>query len=153
MGSGNMMGGGLSGIAPLPLNALPDLPNVKSLKPGETRINQAAGSPFGGDDITTTKKAEAPKTASWKIRKIWGQAGGVSGATMQAQLNDGNGNLLNVGKGDPLPDGSIVDSVSVKGVTLSQKGKIDTLSWDELSDSSAASDKTPVSNTKATTGF
>jgi hypothetical protein len=152
--SGGNMAGGVSGIAPLPINALPDLPAIKTpvdIKPGETRIHGSTISPFGDEIKAAT---EAPKKPSWKIRKIWGQAGGVAGATMQAQLNDGNGNLLNVTKGDPLPDGSVVDSVSVKGVTLSQKGKIDTLSWDETGDSPssnpASGSPAPANNDKIT---
>jgi hypothetical protein len=146
MGNINMGGNlanGVTGIPPLPMNAFPELPAVKTpdLKPGEVRINKSDAKPFGGSD---DDGKSAAKKSTWKIQKIWGQAGGLDGATMHAQISDGNGNLMNVAKGDPLPDGSIVDSVSVKGVTLSGKNpkgisKVDDLSWDEAADSGPSS--------------
>jgi hypothetical protein len=109
-------------IPPLPISALPPLGNAdtKNLKPGEVRIKGPADSPLG----TTLASLVAP---SWKVRKIWGQ-----GAQMRAQLSDGHGVLVNVVKGDPLPDGGSVETVSVKGVAVSQNGKITDLGWDSV---------------------
>ncbi len=137
-GTGAFPAGVGGGILPLPAGSLSPLPviNNSPIKAGETRINAPAGAPL-------SNTPDAPSVAvipsdTWKIRKIWGQAGGVSGATMKAQLSNGTGSLLNVQKGDPLPDGKVVEAVSIKGVTLSQNGKIIDLSWDSSTDSEAA---------------
>jgi len=137
------MGAGMGGmgiIPTLPTSSLPSLPQAKDLKPGEVRIRQAADNPLASTGATAQPQAAG---TTWKIRRIWGQAGGVSGATMRAQLSDGRGSLLNVVKGDPLPDGQVVESVSIKGVTLSQSsskgsGKINDLSWEETADSATS---------------
>lgn len=63
---------------------------------------------------------------SWSVRKIWGQGG-----EMRAQLSDGTGVLLNVAQGDVLPDGALVEKLSVKGVTLSTGGKSRDLTWEQ----------------------
>lgn len=119
------------GVPPLPIGALPPLKNAaggtapQDLRPGETRVTPAVGNAF--DPLAKPE----PK---WEIRKIWGQ-----GATMRAQLSDSaSGTLLNVIKGDPLPDGSVVESVSVKGVTTSRNGKIKDLSWEQVSSASSS---------------
>lgn len=62
---------------------------------------------------------------SWKVRKIWGQGG-----AMRAQLAQGD-TLLNVVRGDALPDGAVVESLTVRGVTLSHNGKISDLEWEQ----------------------
>lgn len=139
------MGLGVNVIPTLPVNSLPSLPQAKSS--AQIKVKEAAGNPLEAGGIAMTP-ASGP--ASWKIRKIWGQAGGVGGASMRAQLSDGQGTLLNVVKGDPLPDGQVVESVSIRGVTISQStskgsGKINDLSWEESIESSAA----PVSGTVA----
>lgn len=120
--------GGVGGIPPMPANSLPSLPtDISGLKDGSMPIRNAAGSPFN-DAAAAVKSAVSEK--AWKVRKIWGQ-----GADMQAQLSDGSGTLLNVKRGDLLPDGRTVDSVSIRGVAASQNGKITDLSWDNASDS------------------
>lgn len=125
--------------------SLPALPTDKSglspagAKPGDMRITGAAGNPLAN-------AAPAPmltSTGSWKVRKIWGQPGGLGGAVMRAQLTDGQGTLLNVVNGDTLPGGGIVESVSIKGVAVSQNGKTKDLSWD---DSQSAGDSTNQMN-------
>lgn len=138
-GGGDMSGSGLGIIPTLPVSALPSLPDAKP-KAGGVTIKQSAANPL---DAGGGAAAAEPETTSWKIRKIWGQAGGVSGATMRAQLSNGKGGLLNVVKGDPLPDGQVVESVSIKGVTLSRSsskgsGKINDLSWEEENDSASS---------------
>lgn len=109
-------------IPPLPVSALPPLKNDAPLKSGETRVKNAASSPLDGIG-DTVKSLAAP---SWNVRKIWGQ-----GAGMRAQLSDGRGTLVNIVKGDPLPDGAIVETISVKGVAVSQGGKVKDLSWEQ----------------------
>jgi hypothetical protein len=129
-GMGSMGMGGMGAIPSLPMNALPALPAIKPM--GDIKIHAPSGAPFDAEGIEDKlKDAVKPKSTTWKIRKIFGQAGGVEGATMHAQLTDGSGTLLNVVKGDPLPDGSSVDSVSIKGVTLKGNGKVTPLSWDD----------------------
>lgn len=121
---------GLGTIPPLPVSALPPIDSGKSdnknLKPGEIRIHAPTGKPLD-DALTSLTPGE------WKVRKIWGQ-----GAAMHAQLTDGRGTLVNVVKGDPLPDGPVVETISVKGVSISQGGKITDLSWDTGNSSPAA---------------
>jgi hypothetical protein len=161
---GSAFGGGLGAIPTLPMGALPDLPAVKAT--GDVHIHKAGSmAPGEQDELEAgSSKSSAPKTAVWKIRKIWGQAGGVDGATMHAQLSDGNGTLLNVVKGDPLPDGNIIDAVSVKGVDLNEKGpkgnsKVTPLSWDDAagtdggSDSSAGGFKPAIKSSDTSKGF
>ncbi|MDB5478870.1 MAG: hypothetical protein JWM96_1365 [Alphaproteobacteria bacterium] len=121
----------MGGIPAMPMAALPELPQGKSIegkpievRPGEVKIQKAAPNPLGD----APKTPEAKPGGSWKLRKIWGQ-----GATMHAQLSDNSGILLNVIKGDPLPDGAVVENLSVKGVTISQNGKISDLPWDDMS--------------------
>lgn len=145
-GMGSNMGGlGVNIIPSLPVSALPALPAEKPLKPGEVRIKQPGGNLMAGEaGISQSVTKSAPATDNWQIRKIWGQAGGVAGASMWAQLSNSKGGLLNVVKGDPLPDGQVVESVSVKGVTLSGtgpkgSGKMNDLSWEDSPASSSAS--------------
>lgn len=112
---------GVAGIPSLPVAALPAVPGIdtSTLKPGEIRVTGPGGAPLA--------PASPVRVASeWKIRKIWGQ-----GAGMNAQLTDSQGVLLNIQKGNPLPDGQVVESISGKGVTVSQNGKITDLSWDD----------------------
>lgn len=114
----------VGGIPPLSGANLPPLPtDVTGLRPGDVRVTQAAGNPF---DAAAQAVSSVIKTPSWKVRKIWGQ-----GNAMRAQLSDG-GTLLNVVKGDTMPDGRLVESVSIKGVAVSQKGKITELPWDDM---------------------
>lgn len=135
-GSGGAMGvnamGGVSGIPPLSSAVLPSLPtDVTGLKPGDVRVTGTAGNPLSGVPNIT---AEAPRQkASWKVRKIWGQ-----GSSMRAQLTDGSGTLLNVVRGDVMPDDAVVEAVSVKGVSVSRKGKVIDLSWDAAANSAAS---------------
>ena len=143
-------GMGVNVIPTLPGGAFPALPESKSLEPGQVKIRPAGDNPMGSMGSGIVATAPATKgSANWKIRKIWGQAGGVGGASMRAQLSDGQGALLNVVKGDPLPDGQVVESVSIRGVTLSQSsskgsGKINDLSWEETTDSAAATAAAPA---------
>jgi hypothetical protein len=146
-GLGSFPGVSGVGMPPLPAGSLPPLPttlDTSPLKPGEKRINAAQGAPLNGTE--TASVAVAPSD-TWKIRKIWGQAGGVAGATMKAQISNGSGSLLNVIKGDPLPDGKVVEAVSIKGVTLSQNGKIIDLSWDSTDDSGTAAGSNDLQTT------
>jgi len=123
---------GVGGIPPLPSAALPPVPtDVTGLKPGDVRVTGAKGSPLGGGGKGgAAGTSPVVQNQGWKVRKIWGQ-----GITMRAQLTNGSGTLLNVMKGDTLPDGKAVELVSIKGVTTSQNGKITDLSWDDSSDS------------------
>ncbi len=116
------MPGGLGGIPPLPAASLPPVGGIDtaSLKPGETRVVTPGAAPMA----PTLESLAAPQ---WKVRKIWGQ-----GVAMRAQLSDGKGVLVNVRTGDPLPDGPTVTSISVKGVTISQNGKAEDLSWEQV---------------------
>ena len=121
---------GVSSIPPLPVSALPPLKtpsNLKNFKPGGMIVQGAAGSPFD-------RAAAGP--SDWQVRKIWGQ-----GAGMRAQIIDASagGTIMNVVKGDPLPDGAVVETVSVKGVAISRNGKISDLSWEQISDNSNGS--------------
>lgn len=128
--------GGL-GIPGMPSASLPPLPtDVSGLKAGDVRVIGAAANPLAGGAGTAPA---APVSRGWKVRKIWGQ-----GAMMRAQLTDG-GTLLNVVKGDTLPDGKVVDAVSIKGVAVSQNGKTTDLSWDDSS-----TGETATSNAYAT---
>lgn len=114
----------VGGIPPLSGANLPPLPtDVTGMRPGDVRVTQAGGNPF---DAAAQAVSSVIKTPSWKVRKIWGQ-----GNAMRAQLSDG-GTLLNVVKGDTMPDSRIVESVSIKGVAVSQKGKITELPWDDM---------------------
>lgn len=143
-GMGNMGTGLGMGLPLLPMSSLPSLPQQAETKSGNVKIKNAAANPL---DAAPTPVAGP---AVWKVRKIWGQAGGVSGAVMRAQISDGKGALLNVVKGDPLPDGKVIESVSVRGVTISQNGKISDLSWDSAQDGSEPSDALkPGGNTDA----
>lgn len=78
--------------------------------------------------VPSERRAAAPVVAapSWKVRKIWGQGG-----DMRAQLADNQGGLLNVAKGDVLPDGAVVEVLSVRGVTVSQNGKTNDVEWEQ----------------------
>ena len=116
------MPSGVGGIPALPSAALPPVSGIDTagLQPGDVRITNAAPAPLA----PTMQSLEAP---AWKVRKIWGQ-----GASMRAQLSDGKGVLINVRTGDPLPDGATVESISVKGVAISQNGKAEDLSWEQV---------------------
>ena len=70
--------------------------------------------------------APQPVRAKWFVRKIWGQGG-----EMRAQLSDNQGGLLNITKGDVLPDGAVVEGLSVRGVTISQNGNIKDVEWEQ----------------------
>lgn len=127
---------GVNGIPPLPIGALPPLKaeTPKNLKPGEVRVTQAAGNAF---DQGAPQATVAP---AWQIRKIWGQ-----GAGMRAQIADKeSGTILNVIKGDSLPDGGVIETISVKGVAVSRNGKITDLSWEQLTEQAPQ----PASNVK-----
>lgn len=120
----------LSGIPSLSGSALPPLPtDVSGLKPGDVKITGAAGNPFESGNVSAS--APVIKRASWKVRKIWGQ-----GDTMRAQISDG-ATLLNVVRGDVMPDDGVVESVSVRGVAVSYKGKVSELPWDDAGASTA----------------
>lgn len=117
----------ISGIPALPSGALPSLPtDVTGLKPGDVKITGAAGNPL---DRNSSAVSPSPvvKKSSWKVRKIWGQ-----GDSMRAQLSDSSGTLLNVVRGDALPDDGVVEAVSVKGVAISLNGKVSDLPWDDM---------------------
>lgn len=105
---------------------LPGVPgiDIKNLKPGDVQIDGAAADPFA-----SVNPEAALKQAEWHIRKIWG-----AGGAMRAQLTDTDGVLLNVSMGDPLPDGSKIESLSVKGVTISRNGKMSELTWEEIAE-------------------
>lgn len=144
----DMGGMGVNVIPSLPTSSLPSLPDIRDTSSGKVQVKSAAANPFENAASAVAPVAAGPSV--WKIRKIWGQAGGVSGAVMRAQLSDGKGNLLNVVKGDPLPDGQVVESVSIRGVTLSQSsskgsGKINDLSWEEAGASTSAGAGSPIS--------
>lgn len=121
--SGGM--GGMGMIPSLPVGSLPNVSGINSgsipqnLQPGEVRITGPGQAPL---------QAISPFVAGqeWKIRKIWGQ-----GIGMNAQLVYSGGVLLNVLKGQPLPNGMVIESISGRGVTVSQGGKITDLSWDD----------------------
>lgn len=122
-------GGGSLPLDQIPaMNAgqLPGVPgiDIKNLKPGEVQVDGAAGDPFA-----TANPEAAQKQAEWHIRKIWGQGG-----AMRAQLTDSDGILVNVTSGDPLPDGTKIESLSVKGVTISRNGKTSELTWEEIAE-------------------
>ncbi len=127
------MPAGVGGIPPLPVSSLPPLRGdntpPKDLKPGEVRVTGAVGNAF---DAAAPAPQEA--TPEWQIRKIWGQ-----GVGMRAQISDkASGTILNVVKGDPLPDGGTVETISVKGVAVSRNGKINDLSWEQLAEGSSS---------------
>lgn len=77
-------------------------------------------------------RAPVQSAPVWKIRRVWGQGG-----KLQAQLIDSQGVLATVKVGEELTDGSVVETVSVRGVTVKQKnGKSKDLGWQESSDES-----------------
>lgn len=121
------LGAGGNGIPLLPISQLPPLAGDKppaALKPGQTHITNAVGNAFDQASL------RAPE---WQVRKIWGQGPGT-----RAQIVDSaTQTILNVVKGDPLPDGGVVETISVKGVAVSRNGKITDLSWEQITDSSA----------------
>ena len=82
------------------------------------------------EEIPTTKNmpARTNDKQAWSIRKIWGQ-----NQSMSAQLVSSDNKLLNVVRGDSLPDGFIVESITALGVTASLNGDIKTLEWEQLS--------------------
>lgn len=123
----------LTGVPSLPSAALPSLPtDVTGLQSGDVRVTGAASNPLDGAGAAARNAAQASspvvKKSAWKVRKIWGQ-----GSSMRAQITDGSGALLNVQRGDVMPDDSVVESVSVKGVAISHKGKVSDLPWDDMS--------------------
>lgn len=118
--------GGIGGIPPMSGAILPSLPgDTSNLKAGDVKVTGAAGDPFNA--AAAALQSAVVKKPSWKVRKIWGQ-----GDSMRAQLSDGTGTLLNVVRGDVMPDGQVVESVSVRGVAISQKGKVTDLPWDDM---------------------
>lgn len=131
MPTGGITTGLSAGIPALPVGSLPPLkddapPVPRNLKAGEVRVTGTAGSAF-------EKAAKA--VPEWQIRKIWGQ-----GVGMHAQIVDnGTGTILNIVKGDPLPDGAVVETISVKGVAISRNGNINDLSWEQTTEGSTSS--------------
>lgn len=134
---GNPNGGfstGMNGIPPLPVSQLPPLKTnapvaSANLQPGAIQVTNAASGALGS---VTDQLAQM--SGSWSVRKIWGQkdaGGGMAGGGMRAQLVNGTGTILNVVKGDALPDGSVVESLSVRGVALSQNGKVTDVQWEQ----------------------
>ena len=123
VGSGN--------IPPLPISSLPPLQGDRpptALKPGTTRITNAVGNAFDN---------AASRVPEWQVRKIWGQGPGT-----HAQIIDSaTQTILNVVKGDPLPDGAVIETISVKGVAISRNGKISDLSWEQITDQSSSNAK------------
>jgi hypothetical protein len=113
-------------IPALTAGQLPGVPgiDIKNLKPGDIQVDGAAADPFASVAAEAVKKE-----AEWQVRKIWGQGG-----TMRAQLTQGDGVLVNVTSGDPLPDGTKIDTLSVKGVTVSRNGKVSELTWEQIAE-------------------
>lgn len=123
------IGTGLGAVPAMPGSALPPLPtDITGLQQGGakggTHVTGPGGAPLGNAPGAAT--SPVIRTPEWKVRKIWGQ-----GDMMRAQLSDGGNALLNVLKGDTLPDGKIVAGVSIKGVAVSQNGKTIDLPWDD----------------------
>jgi type IV pilus biogenesis protein PilP len=85
----------------------------------------SALSPVG--DVPEQPPASPQPAATWNVRKIWGQESGMS-----AQLSDGKGNVLNVVRGDLLPNGMAIESVTANGVSVSLNGKINSLDWEQV---------------------
>jgi type IV pilus biogenesis protein PilP len=130
------------GIPALPVGSLPPVRGLNDLKAGVNALVPTAN-PLDNALNTAMESLTAPE---WKVRKIWGQ-----GASMRAQLSDGQGTLVNVVKGDPLPDGGLVDAVTVKGVTISENGKTKELSWEQASSDTSASKANTDVNVSQTT--
>lgn len=120
----------LTGVPSLPSAALPSLPtDVTGLQSGDVRVTGAASNPLETAGRQAAQESSpVVRKSGWKVRKIWGQ-----GSSMRAQITDGSGALLNVQRGDVMPDDSVVESVSVKGVAISHKGKVSDLPWDDTS--------------------
>ena len=78
-----------------------------------------------GSHVLVTKLTNSE---TWSIRKIWGQ-----NQSMSAQLVNSAGKLLNIIRGDSLPNGAIVESITAVGVTVSLNGDTKTLEWEQLS--------------------
>jgi hypothetical protein len=102
-----------------------------------SNTNSGATIPFpviSADALPPLEKKETLKEVmpaidqvpQWRIRKIWGQD-----SILLAQMTNGQNLVLNVAKGDVLPDGQVVELISIKGVSLSQNGKIMDLKWEQ----------------------
>lgn len=98
----------------IPIPALP-VASLPTLRPIEKQ--QAVSAP-------------QPARSAWFVRKIWGQGG-----DMRAQLSDNQGGLLNIAKGDVLPDGAVVEGLSARGVTISYNGNIKDVEWEQQASS------------------
>jgi hypothetical protein len=116
---------GITGVPPLPAGSLPPVSGVNPAsvaKADGTSVVSAAPNPL--EAATASLQVD-----EWKTRKIWGQGLGI-----RAQLSNGGGTLLNVAKGDPLPDGGMVEDISIRGVTISRNGKSKDLSWEQVTE-------------------